>query len=108
MQKLVYLTVEFNDTNIQNIGKTIEEAISNSTELSEDEKTILLEYPVVYIHTWKNAGKTSVYVGETTNVIRRSEEHIRISDDPYSFDNVWQKNWKDEDSRERFSFFFIS
>lgn len=37
---------------------------------SEDEKTrkIIMDFPTVYIHNWKDSGDFEVYVGESNNI----------------------------------------
>lgn len=42
---------------------------------SEKEKTIMLDYPTVYIHNWKNSDDYEVYIGESGNVIQRTKQH---------------------------------
>lgn len=41
---------------------------------------LLTEYPVVYIHNWKdkNRNKYSVYIGETNDICRRTEQHYEV------------------------------
>lgn len=52
---------------------------------------LLTEYPVVYIHNWKdkNENKYSVYIGETNDIYRRTEQHYEVSK---KNNNSWQKN----------------
>ncbi|WP_311695918.1 GIY-YIG nuclease family protein [Sneathia sanguinegens] len=51
---------------------------------------LLTEYPVVYIHNWKdkNENKYSVYIGETNDIYRRTEQHYEVSK---KNNNSWQK-----------------
>ena len=46
---------------------------------SEKEKMILLDYPTVYIHNWKNSDDYEVYIGESGNVIQRTKQHYAKS-----------------------------
>lgn len=52
---------------------------------------LLTEYPVVYIHNWKdkNENKYSVYIGETNDIYRRTEQHYEVFK---KNNNSWQKN----------------
>lgn len=52
---------------------------------------LLTEYPVVYIHNWKNKNenKYSVYIGETNDIYRRTEQHYEVLK---KNNNSWQKN----------------
>lgn len=57
--------------------------------LTEDQMRYILDYPTVYIVNDKTVGQRfSVYVGETTNIKRRSFEHLQS--DPISR-NDWKK-----------------
>ena len=44
---------------------------------SEDEKTqkIIMDFPTVYIHNWKDSGDFEVYVGESNNIFKRTRQH---------------------------------
>lgn len=58
-----------------------------------DNAEYLLDYPTVYIHTWqskedKKNGKFSIYIGESTDVIKRTKEHYRYSKDK----SLWQSH----------------
>ena len=56
----------------------------------ENNKSIsveLNEYPVVYIHTWKENGLNKVYVGESRNIIQRTKQHYEIG-------RVDKKRWQ--------------
>ena len=46
-----------------------------NTVFSKRDKEILLEFPTVYIHNWKNTKNYEVYVGETNDILRRTREH---------------------------------
>ena len=50
-----------------------EEEIKNDP--GKKDKEILLEFPTVYIHNWKNTKDYEVYVGETNDILRRTREH---------------------------------
>lgn len=42
---------------------------------SEKAREILLEFPTVYIHNWKNTKEYEVYIGETNNILQRTRQH---------------------------------
>ena len=44
-------------------------------EASEKEQDILLQFPTVYIHNWKNTDDYEVYIGESNNIIQRTKHH---------------------------------
>lgn len=44
-------------------------------DASEKEQDILLQYPTVYIHNWKNTDDYEVYIGESNNIIQRTKQH---------------------------------
>lgn len=58
---------------------------------NEKKKDIIINFPIVYIHNWKNRGKYEVYVGESNNIIQRTKQHYnKISDK-----KEWQHNLLD-------------
>lgn len=79
---LVNSVVTFDDDALQNVNEDsrkyvlaakVEKHIRASAGNNAD---ILLYYPVVYLHTWINKRKEfCVYVGETIDLGRRTEEH---------------------------------
>ena len=44
-------------------------------EASEKEQDILVQFPTVYIHNWKNTDDYEVYIGESNNIIQRTKQH---------------------------------
>lgn len=42
---------------------------------SEKEQNILLQFPTVYIHNWKDTEDYEVYIGESNNIIQRTKQH---------------------------------
>lgn len=85
---------------INHLGYAVRKAIRE--ENNQKKSTILLEYPVVYIHTWKDEKGTHFYVGETIDLARRINEHEKKSEE----DDKWQQAWLN--AQERVSFFFGS
>lgn len=57
---------------------------------NEHEQVCLLDYPVIYIHTWKKKGcqQYDVYVGESNDIVARTGEHWHSAGNTKS----WQKN----------------
>lgn len=48
------------------------ESIGRDIKRSE----VLLEFPTVYIHNWKESEAYEVYIGETNNIIQRTRQHF--------------------------------
>ena len=56
----------------------------------ENDKSVsieLKEYPVVYIHLWREKGLNKVYVGESNNIGQRTRQHYEIG-------RVDNKSWQ--------------
>lgn len=68
---------------------------------AEDEKTqdIIMNFPTVYIHNWKESGDFEVYVGETNDIFRRTREHYGAASD--------QKSWQSKLAEKDASLFII-
>lgn len=74
----------------------IYEVVDNKEELAlfanglegRPEKELLLEYPVVYIHNWKNSQEYDIYVGEANDVIKRTKQHYEQMNE----EGKWQNN----------------
>lgn len=47
----------------------------NNFEKDKSASRGLNNYPVVYIHAWKEKGKNRVYVGESKNIFQRTQQH---------------------------------
>lgn len=60
------------DDNAQGL-KIFQESLMR--EASEKEQDILLQFPTVYIHNWKNTDDYEVYIGESSNIIQRTKQH---------------------------------
>ena len=63
----------------------------------EDEKTqkIIMNFPTVYIHNWKESDDFEVYVGESNDVFKRTRQHYDASTDK----NTWQSKLLERDAR---------
>ena len=60
------------DDNAQGL-KIFQESLMR--DASEKEQDILLQFPTVYIHNWKNTDDYEVYIGESNNIIQRTKQH---------------------------------
>ena len=60
------------DDNAQGL-KSFQESLMR--DASEKEQDILLQFPTVYIHNWKNTDDYEVYIGESNNIIQRTKQH---------------------------------
>lgn len=80
----------------------IEKVIDNKDELevfkkritkleNEKRKDIIMNFPIVYIHNWKNKDEYEVYVGESNNIFERTKQHYS----KMSNENEWQHNLLD-------------
>ena len=82
MSNIISISVELN--NAKHFSEKVKERA-----LAEN-KNILLDYPVVYVHTWiDDKGENKVYIGETNNILRRTEEHQKSEEE-----KTWQSDWK--------------
>ncbi|MCI8485870.1 MAG: DUF2075 domain-containing protein [Clostridia bacterium] len=66
-----------------------EKEITKSND--DKKKDIIMRFPVVYIHNWKNKNKYEVYVGESNNIFQRTKQHYNEMKN----DNEWQHNLLD-------------
>lgn len=53
---------------------------------SGKENDIMLQFPTVYIHNWKDKEDFEVYIGESNNIIQRTKQHYSNQADP----DKWQ------------------
>lgn len=56
--------------------KGLEEFKEKISSEADKKKELLLEYPTVYLMNWGKNREYEVYVGETTDIIRRTLEHL--------------------------------
>lgn len=76
-------------TNIKPIVKKIDDNIQGLREFQESlleetsdkERDILLQFPTVYIHNWKETNDYEVYIGESNNIIQRTKQHYEMGAD---------------------------
>ena len=46
-------------------------------KLDDDKmKDVIMRFPVVYIHNWKNKNKYEVYVGESNDIVQTSLKNL--------------------------------
>lgn len=69
--------------------KEFEKEISNLND--EKLKDIILNFPIVYIHNWKNKEDYEVYVGESNNIFQRTKQHYS----KMTSEDEWQNNLSD-------------
>ena len=104
MEKYKYwFSIELENGQFDRIGDVVRKKIKEDTRLEDEVKKILLNYPVVYVHSWKSGDKTKLYIGETIDIVRRTDEHEKMGEAEY---NTWQTCWKD--GTDHRSFFFSS
>lgn len=60
---------------------------SLSLEASEKEQDVLLRFPIVYIHNWKDTADYEVYIGESNNVLQRTRQHYEEGKKPGKWQN---------------------
>lgn len=76
-------------TNIKPIVRKINDNIQGLRDFQESlleeqatkESTILLQFPTVYIHNWKDTDEYEVYIGESNDVIQRTKQHYETGRD---------------------------
>ena len=61
-------------------------------KLDDDKiKNIVMKFPVVYIHNWKNKNQYEVYVGESNDIVQRTKQHYN----KMKKEDEWQHNLLD-------------
>ena len=116
---LVYEIIKFDDNYLKDLPDTYMENLTDSQKdfvyyrmgryakselekLSDAEKNIILQYPVVYFHTWESDEGFLCYVGESIDLLRRTDEHEKTGDDF----TKWQSSWIQGENR--ISYYFSS
>jgi len=69
-------------------------ALEIASSKDKKEKRLINDYPTVYIHVWKNKESYEAYVGESSNIFRRTKEHYYNSEEKEN----WQYNIKTNQS----------
>ncbi len=99
---MAYIWIEFNDEKIKYAENHAKSEIKNRS--SEADRETLLNYPVVYIHTWKDEkDQPHIYVGETIDLVNRTKQHKEAEQDKQNR-RIWQEKWKA--GKERYSLYF--
>lgn len=75
--------------NIKELNK-----FSNEIDNSKKKRKLIKDYPTVYIHNWKNKDKYEVYVGESNDFFKRTQQHYELINDS----NKWQHNLSKEET----------
>lgn len=104
IQGIMNLTFKFGDNDVKNISTPIvrefnysEKAIQNiDEEIDKKDQQLLLRYPTIYIvNDESTSDKYSVYIGETTDIKRRTLEHLQNDTrDDSDIDVNSRKFWK--------------
>ena len=69
------------------LSNYIRKQIRESKNKSDEEKDILLNWPIVYAHAWRrNSGEIRIYVGETNDLAQRIGQHAIV--DQFFFDEL--------------------
>lgn len=76
-------------TKIKPIVKKIEDTVQGLNEFQETmmietskkERDIILQFPTVYIHNWKDTDEYEVYIGESNNIVQRTKQHYDAATD---------------------------
>ena len=71
------------DDNVQGLKSFHDSLVQNASEKEQD---ILLQFPTVYIHNWKNTGDYEVQIRESNNIIQRTKQHYDAGID----ESKWQ------------------
>lgn len=83
-------------TDIKPIVKKIDDNAQSLNDFQEElserslkkEREILLNFPTVYIHNWKNTTDYEVYIGESNNIVQRTKQHY----ENVEVESKWQHN----------------
>lgn len=91
------------------LSNHIRKQIRETKKINDEEKDILLHWPIVYAHAWRiQSGEIRVYVGETNDLAQRIGQHARV--DQFFYDETdWHEDWIEAIKEGRaFSWFFGS
>lgn len=68
LEPIIY-KIEDNNVSLDKFEKQIRKTKNKKIQ------DVILDYPTVYIHNWKNDDDYEVYIGESNNVVQRSKQH---------------------------------
>lgn len=77
------------DDNEKSLNDFETEIRENGPEQLED---IILNYPTVYVHNWGSPMSYDVYVGETNNIMQRTQQHYAEMNNVAAWQHNLQKN----------------
>ena len=93
VKKPIIRKIEDNELGLEKFQKSLQE-----NELKK-ESDLLLRFPTVYIHHWKETDDYEVYVGESNDIVRRTKQHYEAGDKP--------GKWQHELTRKNASLYII-
>lgn len=79
------------EDNIDSLKLLKKKIINSKNEKLEE---LILNYPTIYLHTWKNRNNYEVYVGESNNIFRRTKQHYSKMYE----ETEWQHNLSKKDA----------
>jgi len=85
LEPIIY-KIEDNNVSLDKFEKQIRQTKNKKIQ------DVILDYPTVYIHNWKNADDYEVYIGESNNVVQRSKQHYAYARREENWQNSLLKN----------------
>lgn len=73
---------------IDSNDESLKKFINYMEQQSDEKKRIILNYPTVYLYNYNRRDKYEIYVGETSNMIRRTFQHLHLA---HEGKDKWQK-----------------
>ena len=93
VKKPIIRKIEDNELGLEKFQTSLQE-----NELKK-ESDLLLRFPTVYIHHWKETDDYEVYVGESNDIVRRTKQHYEAGNKP--------GKWQHELTRKNASLYII-
>lgn len=92
VRKPIIRSYEENAKDYNTAVKNLKCIVDDIDAQDDKEAKLLLESPVVYIHTWEKENKCNVYIGETNNFEKRTKQHYEAgSKQNLKKKDIWQK-----------------
>ena len=85
LEPIIY-KIEDNNVSLDKFEKQIRKTKNKKIQ------DVILDYPTVYIHNWKNDDDYEVYIGESNNVVQRSKQHYAYARKEENWRNSLLKN----------------
>ncbi len=85
LEPIIY-KIEDNNVSLDKFEKQIRKTKNKKIQ------DVILDYPTVYIHNWKNDDDYEVYIGESNNVVQRSKQHYAYAKREENWQNSLIKN----------------